>query len=51
MEITSKISRPVYFLDIYSVGGCNQFVCELRTPAFSIFIYFEADDQLSPLQM
>ena len=22
MEITSKISRPVYFLNIYSVGEC-----------------------------
>ena len=51
MEITSKISRPVYFFNIYSVGGCKQFVCELRTPAFSIFIHFEADDQWSPLQM
>ena len=44
MEITSKISRPVYFLNIYSVGG------GAITPAFSIFIHFEADDQWSSLQ-
>ncbi len=44
MEITSKTSRHVYFLNIYSVGG-------VHTPAFSIFIHFEADDQWSPLQM